>query len=400
MSGLDESWDLFLSHAHEDKQEIARPLALALMRRGARVWYDEFSLRLGDSLRKSIDLGLAKSRFGVVILSPSFFAKRWTDSEFAALYGRQHSGSENIIIPIWHKVTKQEVQQYSPMLADLVAIPTTLPLVDIADRILGNLHVGSAKIDLSKVAPTGVPGLDRALGGGLPRRSSIVLKGPKGIGKTTLALQVQLAALDRGEPCLYVSYREAPRDILCHMLKMGAPVQDYVAKRRFMILDNFSAPNGITAEDVQASIPEAFQPAVIRVENPADREGYYKMQVDVMEKLGMGGVNVIDSVNERYRMMKNEPELDRTTGVYFQRFRTRLARLGGQSALHLATDIPKEDRFNNLLKDLEDGEITMRLQRGSGERRRYLRIQSLRDTWHDDRWLEFTITADGIRLLG
>jgi hypothetical protein len=68
-----EHWDIFISHSSEDKNEIARPLADALVAKGLAVWYDDFSLKLGDSLRESIDRGLSRSRFGVVILSPYFF---------------------------------------------------------------------------------------------------------------------------------------------------------------------------------------------------------------------------------------------------------------------------------------------------------------------------------------
>ena len=68
----DDEWDVFISHATEDKEAIARPLADALRDGGLRVWYDEFSLTLGDSLRQSIDRGLARSLFGVVVVSPSF----------------------------------------------------------------------------------------------------------------------------------------------------------------------------------------------------------------------------------------------------------------------------------------------------------------------------------------
>lgn len=73
----DVGYDVFISHATEDKEEIVRPLATALVVRGLRVWYDEFELRIGDSLRRKIDAGLANSRFGVVVLSPNFFAKNW-----------------------------------------------------------------------------------------------------------------------------------------------------------------------------------------------------------------------------------------------------------------------------------------------------------------------------------
>jgi TIR domain len=81
----EHEWDVFISHASEDKEAIARPLAEALVNAGLKVWYEAFSLKLGDSLRQSIDRGLAQSRYGVVILSPNFFEKQWPQRELNGL---------------------------------------------------------------------------------------------------------------------------------------------------------------------------------------------------------------------------------------------------------------------------------------------------------------------------
>lgn len=82
-------WDVFVSHATEDKDEVVRPLVNELVARDVRVWYDEFELRIGDSLRRKIDTGLARSRFGVVVLSRSFFAKNWPQYELDGLVTRE-----------------------------------------------------------------------------------------------------------------------------------------------------------------------------------------------------------------------------------------------------------------------------------------------------------------------
>src|SRR5690348_13115544 len=118
-------WDVFISHATEDKRDVARPLAGALVARGLRVWFDETELRPGDSLSRSIDLGLSRSRFGVVILSPNFFRKAWPVEELAGLRARQMTG-ERVLIPIWHEVGSADVRQFSLPLSDLIAIPTSL----------------------------------------------------------------------------------------------------------------------------------------------------------------------------------------------------------------------------------------------------------------------------------
>ena len=119
-----DAYDVFISHATEDKDDLVRPLAKALVDEGLRVWYDEFELRIGDSLRRKIDAGLAKSRFGVVVLSHAFFAKNWPQYELDGLVTREMTG-EQIILPLWHRITKAEVIAHSPSLADKVARNTS-----------------------------------------------------------------------------------------------------------------------------------------------------------------------------------------------------------------------------------------------------------------------------------
>jgi TIR domain len=130
-----DEWDVFISHASEDKDDIARPLAEALRARGLRVWYDEFSLTIGDSLRKSIDHGLAHSRFGVVILSKQFFQKHWPEQELNGLATREVGGTK-VILPVWHGVGFEEVRQYSPTLADRLAVPTKNGLESVVAELL------------------------------------------------------------------------------------------------------------------------------------------------------------------------------------------------------------------------------------------------------------------------
>ncbi|HWH99898.1 MAG TPA: toll/interleukin-1 receptor domain-containing protein [Propionibacteriaceae bacterium] len=128
-------WDVFISHASEDKEAVAEPLAEELTARGVKVWLDKTELRIGDSLRRKIDAGLAKSRFGVVVLSRSFFAKGWPQYELDGIVSRSISG-EQTLLPLWHEITKTEVQQYSPSLVDKIARSTAQFTIDeIADEI-------------------------------------------------------------------------------------------------------------------------------------------------------------------------------------------------------------------------------------------------------------------------
>ncbi|MFN7610910.1 MAG: toll/interleukin-1 receptor domain-containing protein, partial [bacterium] len=141
--GIDQAgrrYDVFISHASEDKDDIVRPLANALVAEGLTVWYDEFELRIGDSLRRKIDQGLANSRVGLVVLSQSFIAKGWTNYELDGIVTKAVTG-EQVLLPVWHKLTKQEVVAFSPSLADKLARNTaTHTVVEIAQEIAALLR--------------------------------------------------------------------------------------------------------------------------------------------------------------------------------------------------------------------------------------------------------------------
>lgn len=135
--------DVFISHAGEDKEAVARPLALALIARGWTVWLDEGELTVGDSLSRSIDAALARSRFGVVVLSPSFFAKEWPRRELAGLVAREVDLRSKVILPVWHGVDRSEVGRQSPTLADRLGVPTTEGIDEVANKISLALRAGN-----------------------------------------------------------------------------------------------------------------------------------------------------------------------------------------------------------------------------------------------------------------
>jgi hypothetical protein len=137
----EEMWeyDAFICHATEDKTSVAAPLAQALKARGLLVWYDEWALTIGDSLRQSIDRGLARSRRGIVVLSPAFFAKNWPQWELNGLLQKQLNGRK-VILPVWHSVKHSDVSAYSPSLADLVAGNTEEGIEVLADKLASVLQ--------------------------------------------------------------------------------------------------------------------------------------------------------------------------------------------------------------------------------------------------------------------
>jgi hypothetical protein len=128
------NYDFFVSHASEDKEAVARPLAQNLRAKGLSVWYDEFTLQPGDSLREFIDKGIRQSRFGVIILSPSFFRKAWPKTELAGIHSVEILGTSKII-PIWHNVTYDQVAKMSPILADKVALHTSNGISKVASEL-------------------------------------------------------------------------------------------------------------------------------------------------------------------------------------------------------------------------------------------------------------------------
>jgi signal transduction histidine kinase len=132
-------WDVFISHAGEDKDSFVRPLAIELQNNGLRVWYDEFSLKLGDSLNESINRGLSESQFGIVVLSQSFFEKKWPKRELDGLVAREIAEGK-VILPLWHGVSHSEVFKYSPILADRVAIDTSKGVSAVVAKILDTVQ--------------------------------------------------------------------------------------------------------------------------------------------------------------------------------------------------------------------------------------------------------------------
>ena len=133
-------FDVFISHATEDK-DFAGPLARDLRSAGLRVWFDEFELELGDSLNEKINCGLSRSRYGVVVISPAFFRKHWTKLEMNGFVARQTAG-ERVILPIWHRITKNEIIEQAPPLADIVSLNSSTQSMEeivgeVVDRVTG-----------------------------------------------------------------------------------------------------------------------------------------------------------------------------------------------------------------------------------------------------------------------
>ena len=131
----DKEWDVFISHASEDKDNFVRPLAERLRSCGVKVWYDEFELKMGNSLSDSINKGLLNSRYGIVVCSPAFFDKEWANYEWKSLLMRQMN-KERVILPIWHNISKEFIRERSLYLLDIKALSSDDGIDKLIDSIL------------------------------------------------------------------------------------------------------------------------------------------------------------------------------------------------------------------------------------------------------------------------
>ncbi|PXY43673.1 toll/interleukin-1 receptor domain-containing protein [Flavobacterium hydrophilum] len=117
-----KEYDFFISHASEDKENFVRPLANELIQLGFKIWYDELTLKLGDSLFEEISNGIKKSNFGIVVISKNFLKKEWTKKELNGLINKEIFTSNKVILPVWLDITAKEIFDFSPILADKVSV--------------------------------------------------------------------------------------------------------------------------------------------------------------------------------------------------------------------------------------------------------------------------------------
>lgn len=129
-------YDLFISHASDDKDLFVRELAVKLKSRNIEIWYDEFTLIPGMSIRTSIDNGLLHSNFGVVIFSEAFFIKEWTQWELNGLIQKLHNTHQRILIPVWYNIDYHDIYNFSPSLADIIGIVYRNDVDEVVNKIM------------------------------------------------------------------------------------------------------------------------------------------------------------------------------------------------------------------------------------------------------------------------
>lgn len=201
---IPENYDVFVSHASEDKARFVDSFVAALQARGLDVWYDANEIRLGDDFRKRMDDGLAKSRFGVVVLSPNFF-KYWPEAELSALFNQERVFDQTRILPIRLDIDHRTLTTRSPLLATRAAVGWEVGVSELArlvhDRVrdvpvaprtvrspVYNLPVRRARRLFGR--EDDIRRLDAMLEPGRDVSVAASIEGLAGVGKTELALHV------------------------------------------------------------------------------------------------------------------------------------------------------------------------------------------------------------------
>lgn len=131
-------YDVFISHAGLDKKDVVNELVEHLRSLGVKVWVDTCNITWGSSLRGSMDEGLKKARYGIVILSPNYIAedRYWTKAEMDALFQLESATGRKILLPVWHRLTKEDVMAFSPLIASRNALNTaTMSIAEIAIQV-------------------------------------------------------------------------------------------------------------------------------------------------------------------------------------------------------------------------------------------------------------------------
>lgn len=132
--------DFFISHDSRDKDKVARPLYDELTERGFKVWYDEYSLKIGDSLTESIERGISESKYGIIILSKNFLSnEKWAKNELQSLKTKQIIKNQNIILPVWHQIEEKDLEG-NYWLLDKLGGNTNKGIGQLADMLVKGIN--------------------------------------------------------------------------------------------------------------------------------------------------------------------------------------------------------------------------------------------------------------------
>lgn len=126
--------DVFLCHAWDDRQGVAKELRDLLVSRGVKVWFSENDVGLGVPLMRAVDKGLANSRVGIVLVTPALLrriqAEGIAEMELSALLAR------DVLVPVVHDTTYEALRKVSPLLGSRSGLSTVEdPMAVVADKL-------------------------------------------------------------------------------------------------------------------------------------------------------------------------------------------------------------------------------------------------------------------------
>lgn len=132
-------YDVFISHAFEDKENIADPLNIALRQAGFKVWYSGTDLKAGDDLEHRIPEAISQSKYGIVILSKDYLKSKWGEKELAQLALLEKTTKRKIILPIWHNVSVNEIKYTFPFHINRFALHSKSGMALIQLKLIAEL---------------------------------------------------------------------------------------------------------------------------------------------------------------------------------------------------------------------------------------------------------------------
>lgn len=385
------------------RNSFARKLARELQKIDFTLWSDTIPLRLGESCKmddESMDDNFGNTNAAIIVVTQEFITRGLKE----ALSRVIRYDTIKIII-ILDGCNYKEFCEFINQNLDEKARDKFNVFYNSDDglkNIVSELGTTlSNKIDeATQKIPTGIQVLDFLTGGGLLRGSSLNIVGPSGAGKTTLGVQIQKHVLEMGFGCLYITYSEAPIKILRRFEDVGCDITKYIKNGKFRIFDSYSSLNALTAEDTKKSVGEEWYPAIIRVEDPTDSIAYFENQIKAIEQIGPGGVNIIDCVNTRYEISKEQKNPNGSTyKEHFTRFKAKAGDTLQNVGIHIVVE--PDDKLIEHLTRVEDGNIRLKIETDkTGAISRYLRVEEHGQLGRGDgNWYEYTITKKGIKFL-
>lgn len=118
-------YDVFISHANKDKEDLIEELYQSLQKLGISIFYDKESLEWGDNWKERILNGTKKAEFAIIVISENFFDREWTERELSEFLNRQNRNGQKLILPIIHNITNEQLKSKYPNVADIQVIDSS-----------------------------------------------------------------------------------------------------------------------------------------------------------------------------------------------------------------------------------------------------------------------------------